>query len=184
MHVKVPVGKRKLWGVPPPHASHLSTASYIVITCSPPLCNIYTVHLSSRLVLHSQWEVVSPQTPLFYRCCHTHCPPVSCRRVLTDNGHHWIKVSNVEALSGHVNKKFHYSCSLLLLHRLKFEKDALRGSRGIALTQRKPSLVQNRKTFTWKRYQNGLLLFFFKGRKPWGYWVESPFLLKRNLRLD
>lgn len=75
-------------------------------------------------------QVISTQTPSFYWCCRAHWPLVPST-ILTDNGHHWIKVSNVEALSCHVNKKLHDSCSLLFLHNLNFFlKDALEWEQG------------------------------------------------------
>lgn len=50
------------------------------------------------------------------------CVLPSVLRILTDNSHHGVEVSNVEAFSCHINEKFHHSCTLLFLYNL--EKNA------------------------------------------------------------
>lgn len=51
--------------------------------------------------------------------CKMECLLLSVLRILTDNSHHGVEVSNVEAFSCHINEKFHHSCTLLFLYNLE-----------------------------------------------------------------
>lgn len=51
--------------------------------------------------------------------CEMKCLLSSVLRILTDNSHHWVEVSDIEALSCYINEEFHHSCTLLFLDNLK-----------------------------------------------------------------